>query len=365
MGCRMWLGWALAGCSSIACAFDYQIQTLSQGLEHPWAMVFLPDGRMLVTERAGRIQVLSAQGQLLGPLHNTPKAFTQGQAGYFDLALDPDFATDPWLYLSFASGSASANHTKVIRARLKGHSLSDTQELFSAQPLKQGAAHYGGRMAFLPDKTLILTLGDGYNWREKAQDLTSHFGKIVRIHADGSIPKDNPFAAHPTALKSIYSYGHRNVQGIYYDAAAKRLYSHEHGPRGGDELNLITQGANYGWPLATFGVDYSGARISPYTTLPETVAPLLQWTPSIAPSSLIQYQGSLFKGWQGDLLVSTLAERSVRRVRLKDGKLVGEEVLFEELDARIRSISQGPDGALYLLTDEADGRVLRVVPEPE
>ena len=243
-----------------------------------------------------------------------------------------------------------------------GDELLDVEVLFTAQPLKRGAAHYGGRIAFLADKTLVLTLGDGFDWREEAQNRANHLGKIVRLNRDGSVPPDNPLVGQADAAAEIYSLGHRNVQGIFFDAEHGRLYSHEHGPRGGDELNLIQPGQNYGWPLATFGIDYSGARISPYTELPGLVAPLLHWTPSLAPSSLTLYRGALFPEWQGDLFVSTLAERSVRRIRVRDGMLAGEEVLFEELGERIRDVRSGPDGALYLLTDSAEGRLLRVVP---
>lgn len=342
--------------------YEFEVQTLNHDLAHPWSLAFLANGEMLVTERLGTLKHLSHTGELKGTIKGVPEVFVKGQAGLFEVKLDPEFSENRWLYLSFAHGGAQANNTRVVRGQWREQGLENLQVLFTAQPLKEGAAHYGARMAFLPDKTLLISLGDGFNWREQAQDLTTHFGKIVRINRDGSIPRDNPFYGQGEATQSIYSYGHRNVQGIYVDTSNQRIYSHEHGPRGGDELNLIKPGANYGWPLATFGVDYTGAIISPFQHVEGTEAPLLHWTPSIAPSSLIQYQGSLFKSWQGDLFVSTLAERSVRRIRLDRGKLVGEEVLFEDLDARIRSVSEGADGALYLLTDEAQGRLLRVTP---
>ena len=343
-------------------AYEFEVKTLNHSLTHPWSLAFLPNGEMLVTERAGNLKHLSAAGETLAIVEGVPPVFARGQAGLFEVKLDPDFTHNQWVYLSFAHGNQDANNTRLVRGQLKGQTLTNVEVLFTAHPLKEGAAHYGARMAFMPDKTLLLTLGDGFNWREQAQDLATHFGKIVRINRDGSIPKDNPYYGHGEVKQSIYSYGHRNVQGIYVDAKNHRIYSHEHGPRGGDELNLIKKGINYGWPLATFGVDYTGARISPYTHVEGTEAPLLQWTPSIAPSSLIQYQGQLFKGWQGDLIASALAERSVRRIRLKEGKLVGEEVLLEELEARIRNVTEGPEGALYLLTDEPQGRLLKVTP---
>lgn len=349
--------------SAPALAQDYRIETVTAGLEHPWSLAFLPDGRMLVTERVGRLRIIARDGSLdPEPVAGVPEAFVAAQAGLMEVLPDPDFASNQWLYLSYAYGTEQANNTRLARGRLVDGRLQDVEVLFSALPAKAGAAHYGGRMAFLPDQTLVLTLGDGFDWREQAQNPANHLGKIVRLHRDGSVPADNPLVGQAGAAAEIYSLGHRNVQGIYYDARLQRLYSHEHGPRGGDELNLIEPGHNYGWPLITYGVDYTGAQISPYTELPGLQQPLLHWTPSVAPSSLTQYRGALFPEWQGDLFASTLAERSVRRIRMLHGKLAGEEILFEELEERIRDVRSGPDGALYLLTDNAQGRVLRVVP---
>jgi len=359
---RALLWFALLG-SSLAQAMDYRIETVTAGLEHPWSLAFLPDGRMLVTERVGRLRIIEADGRLNPqPVGGVPEGFVAAQAGLMDVLLDPDFATNQQLYLSYAYGTTQANNTRLAKARLLDGQLQDVQVLFSALPAKSGAAHYGGRMTWLPDKTLVLTLGDGFDWREEAQNTANHLGKIVRLNRDGSIPQNNPLVGQAGAAEAIYSFGHRNVQGIVYDDQLKRLYSHEHGPRGGDELNLIEPGINYGWPLITYGVDYTGAQISPNTELPGLQQPLLHWTPSVAPSSLTLYRGALFPQWQGDLFASTLAERSVRRIRMQDGKLAGQEVLFDELDERIRDVRGGPDGALYLLTDSAEGRVLRVVP---
>lgn len=349
--------------SAPALAMDYRIETVTAGLEHPWSLAFLPDGRMLVTERVGRLRIIAKDGSLdPEPVAGVPEAFVAAQAGLMEVLLDPDFASNQWLYLSYAYGTAQANNTRLARGRLVGGQLQDVEVLFSALPAKAGAAHYGGRMVFLPDQTLVLTLGDGFDWREQAQNPANHLGKIVRLNRDGSVPADNPLVGQAGAAAEIYSLGHRNVQGLYYDARLQRLYSHEHGPRGGDELNLIEPGHNYGWPLITYGVDYTGAQISPYTELPGLQQPLLHWTPSVAPSGLTLYRGALFAQWRGDLFASTLAERSVRRIRMLHGKLAGEEILFEELEERIRDVRSGPDGALYLLTDNAEGRVLRVVP---
>ena len=344
-------------------ALDYRIETFSEGLENPWALAFLPDGRLLVTERVGRLRIIEADGSVdPEPVAGLPEAFIAAQAGLMEVALDPDYGENRWLYLTYAYGSPEANNTRLARARLVDGELHDFEVLFTAQPLKAGAAHYGGRIAFLADKTLVLTLGDGFDWREEAQNPASHLGKIVRLNRDGSVPQDNPLVGQEGAAPEIYSLGHRNVQGIFFDAEHDRLYSHEHGPRGGDELNLIEAGNNYGWPLATFGVDYTGARISPYSSLPGLSDPLLHWTPSVAPAGLTLYRGELFPQWQGDLFVATLAEGSVRRIRIHGDRLAGEDILFEELGERIRDVRSGPDGALYLLTDSREGRLLRVLP---
>jgi glucose/arabinose dehydrogenase len=344
-------------------AADYRVETVTEGIEYPWSLAFLPDGRMLVTERVGRLRIIEADGRLAPqPVKGVPEAFVSSQAGLMEVALDPEFSSNQLVYLSYAHGTRQANHTRLARGRLVNGELQDVQVLFTAQPAKSGSAHYGGRIAFLSDHSLLLTLGDGFDWREQAQNPASHLGKIVRLQRDGSVPEDNPLFGQPGAATEIFSLGHRNVQGILYDAERQRIYSHEHGPRGGDELNLIVAGKNYGWPLITFGVDYTGAQISPYTELPGLEQPLLHWTPSVAPSGMTQYRGELFPLWQGDLFVSTLAERSVRRIRLVDDKLVAQEVLFEELQERLRDVRSGPDGALYLLTDNAEGRLLRVVP---
>lgn len=338
----------------------YRVETLASGLQHPWSLAFLPDGRALVSERAGRLRVI-ADGQLLaGKVAGVPRAYVEGQGGLFEVLVDPGFASNSMLYLSFAQGRPRANRTRVVRARLAGMQLEDVATIFTASPAKDTPVHYGGRMAMLADGSLVIGLGDGFDYREKAQKLDSHLGKIVRIGRDGTVPEDNPFHGRDGALPEIWSFGHRNVQGLAYDAASGILYAHEHGPRGGDELNAIVAGGNYGWPVATFGLDYSGAVISPYSERPGMVSPLHQWTPSIAPAGLAIYRGAMFPEWEGDLIVSALAARCAQRLRLRDGKLVAGEVLFTELGARLRDVRVAPDGALWLLTDEPDGKVLRV-----
>jgi len=342
----------------------YQLQTVAEGLEHPWSMAFLPGGRALVTERPGRLRVISADGELLDQaLAGVPEVYASDQAGLFDVSVSPTFVEDRLIYLSYACGDVEANHTCLARGLLGEKGLTDVEEIFRAQPAKRGNAHYGGRLAWLPDNTLILSLGDGFDYREQAQRPENHIGSIVRLNADGSVPEDNPFADDEQIRPETYSFGHRNVQGLVYDRENDRLIAHEHGPRGGDEINLIEPGSNYGWPLTTHGLDYTGARVTPFTRRDGIVAPALHWTPSIAPSGMSLYRGDLFPEWQGSLLVGALATKQVHRVELENGTAQEVEMLFSELESRIRDVRSGPDGALYLLTDAADGRIVRVVPQ--
>ncbi len=342
---------------------ELQVETLAEGLNHPWSLAFLPDQRILITERAGNVRVWSDGNLDARPIDGVPSAYVAGQGGMLDLIIDPDFASSPWVYLSFAHGSARANATRVVRAKLVGHALQDLEVLFTAQPSKSGALHYGGRMAFLPDGTLTIGLGDGFGLREQAQDLDSHLGKIVRIARDGSVPSDNPFVNQDGALPEIYSYGHRNVQGLIYDADLQQLIAHEHGPRGGDELNLIRPGLNYGWPKATHGIDYSGAMISPHKELDGVEPAIWIWTPSIAPAGLAHYPGATVPAWQGSYFISALAGQALHRLSDDGDGGWREEVLLKDLGARLRDVRVGPDGALYLLTDSKSGRLLRVRPK--
>lgn len=339
-----------------------KVEVVAEGLEYPWSIAFLPDGDMLVTERNGRLRVIRDGVLQKQPVAGVPDAFVTGQGGLFDVVADPAFADNRIIYLSLAHGTAAQNATRVVRARFDGETLSELTVLFTATPWKKGASHYGARMAFLPDRTLLVTVGEGFDFRESAQRLDTHLGKVVRIDADGGVPADNPFATTPGSLPEIYTLGHRNPQAILVSPGDGRIYLHEHGPRGGDELNLIEPGRNYGWPVATHGRDYSGARISPYEQYPGMTEPLVYWTPSIAPAGMTLYDGALFPEWHGDLFVAALAERSIRRLDLEDGAVVSQELLFEDLGERMRDVRTGPDGALYLLTDSSDGRVLRVVP---
>jgi glucose/arabinose dehydrogenase len=341
----------------------YKVTEIAKGLDHPWSMAFLPDGSMLVTERQGRLRLIKGGSLQPQPISGVPAVHTGSQAGLFDIVLHPNFAQNNMVYLTYAAGTAAANGTQVARARFDGSMLQDLHVIFKAAPLKDTDNHYGGRMAFLPDGTFALTIGEGFEYREKAQDLTSDLGKIVRLNEDGSVPQDNPFIGQAGVRPEIYTWGHRNEQGLIFDAQSGLLYETEHGPRGGDELNIIVAHKNYGWPVITYGMDYSGAYVSPYTQRPGLEQPVIYWTPSIAPSGLAMYRGEKFPAWKGDLFVGALAFKHLRRVHLDErGNVVNQEELLNDLHWRIRDVRAAPDGYLYVCTDEADGRVLRLEP---
>lgn len=352
MGAPMWMTAEAAG---------YELEVLAEPLEHPWSIAFLPGGAMLVTERPGRLRLVMTEGLEPMPVAGLPEVFASGQAGLLDVLLAEDFEDSGVLFLSFAYGNADENHTRVVRARYDGQELLDVVPIFTTQPPKSGDAHYGGRMAWMDDGTLLIGTGDGFYFREESQNLESHLGKIIRIRDDGTVPEDNPFVGSATAKPEIYSYGHRNVQAIVNHRDHGVIYAHEHGPRGGDELNIILPGRNYGWPVISYGKDYSRALITPFTSYEDMEQPLLHWTPSIAPAGMTLYDGEVFPKWKGSFFVAALAEESVRRVPLLDGGQPGEQdILFTELEQRIRDIRTGPDGALYLVTDEPDGQLIRV-----
>lgn len=340
----------------------FEYTELSQEIAFPWSLAVLPNSELLVTSRAGALWHLSAEGIVINNvMPELLELWIDGQAGLFDIALHPDFDTEPFIYLSYACGSLRANTTCLSRGHWNGSELQDIEPIFQAYPFKRGSAHYGGRIAFLPDNTLLLTLGDGFDYRERAQLLSDHLGTTVRIELNGEVPSDNPFIANPKALPEIFSYGHRNVQGVAWHPQLEQLFISEHGPRGGDEINRLRAGGNFGWPLITGGVDYTGARITPYRDLPGLHGPEVEWTPSIAPSGLIVYQGDEFSDWHGDLLVPALAGKQVARVRVNDTGAEVIDILFQDLNARIRDIRVEPaTGALLLLVDAAEGKIIRV-----
>jgi aldose sugar dehydrogenase len=339
-----------------------KVTEIASNLSNPWGIAVLPDGSMLVTEREGRLRIIRDGALVATPIEGVPKVHDAGQGGLLDIVLHPDFATNQLIYLSFAKGTKGANHTAIIRATYDGRRLSNIEPIFDAVPERKTDAHFGGRMLFMPDKTLILTLGDGYVYRDKAQDLTSDLGKIVRLTDTGKPAPDNPFIGQAGARPEIYSYGHRNVQGIARDPVTGTLYQHEHGPKGGDEVNVIVAGKNYGWPVITYGVDYSGAPISLKNKQDGMEQPLTYWVPSIAPSGMAFYSGDLFPAWKGDLLVSALAGQHIRRVNLENGRVASQESLLTDRGERYRHIVQAPDGSLLVLTDDPEGKVLRLTP---
>jgi glucose/arabinose dehydrogenase len=345
----------------------YTVEEIAGGLVHPWDIEFLPGGDILVTERSGALRRISGGVLEDAPITGVPQVHAEGQGGLLDVVAAPDFAASGMLYFSYSMGEADANTTEVWRARLDDGALVDGARVFTADPLRDTSSHFGGRMTFLPDNTIVLTLGDAFAYREQAQIRQNHLGTIVRFNPDGSIPADNPFAQDEGPAAFVLSYGHRNVQGIAWDPQRELLWEHEHGPQGGDELNVITPGANYGWPIATDGIDYNGARISPITSHDGFEAPRRVWVPSIAPGGMAWYSGTLFEGWTGDLFITALAGQALHHIQLDaDGAVIGEERLLTELEARIRQVAEGPDGALYVLTDDAeDGKVLRITPAGE
>ena len=336
---------------------DFSVTELAGGLDAPWSVAPLPGGGALVTEKAGRLLrvdggALSEIGPLPGDLYYTEVA--NSQAGLFDIVLGEDFEETGRVWLSYAYGTAEANGTALATARLVGDRLEGLETVFRADS-KDTNAHYGAKVVALGDGTIAMSTGDGFVYREAAQDMASTLGKIVRVRVDGA-------PAGSAAGSAVWSLGHRNVQGLAVDRATGVLWEHEHGPRGGDELNRIEPGANYGWPVVTTGVDYNGMRISPFETADGFEPYVHQWTPSVAPSGLAIYRGELFPDWQGDALVGALAGKSLRRVDLEDGVAVGEEKLLGDLGARIRDVREAPDGSVWVLTNEESSRLLRVAP---
>jgi glucose/arabinose dehydrogenase len=349
-------------CATLASAQVLRPVTVASGLQHPWALAFLPDGRMLVTERPGRMRIVAKDGTLGAPLQGLPKVDVGGQGGLLDVVLDPKFADNRLVYWSYSEPGDGGNSTAVARARLDDHRLADVQVIFRQAPKFASSAHFGSRLVFARDGRLFITLGDRFARKDDAQTLDNHHGKVVRIEPDGRVPADNPFAGKADAKPEIWSYGHRNVQGAAIHPATGELWTHEHGPQGGDELNLTEAGKNHGWPVITYGRNYgSGTKIGEGASRADVVAPLWHWVPtSIAPCGMAFLTSDRYPGWKGSLFIGALRAQVLLRLELDGRKVVKEERLLTSLAERIRDVRQGPDGWLYVLTDSNDGRIIRL-----
>ncbi len=340
----------------------YRVVVVADGLARPWSLAFLPDGDVLITERSGRLRILR-HGQLLpDPVPGLPAVAAVGQGGLLDLALHPEFAINRWLYFSYAGQHQNGLSTHVARGRFINDQLQNVEVIFRGEPASTGGAHFGSRLVFDRQGYLFISLGDR-GTMERAQDLGDHAGSTVRIHDDGRVPADNPFVGTPGARPEIFSLGHRNPHGMAVHPESGRVWQHEHGPRGGDEINLIAPGLNYGWPVITHGTGYDGSPIGEGTEKEGMEQPLYYWAPiSIAPSGMAFYTGRAFPAWHGNLFIGALAQMHLVRLEMDGVRVVHEERMLEDLELRIRDVRMGPDGNLWLLTDHDPGQVLRLEP---
>jgi glucose/arabinose dehydrogenase len=341
------------------------VETVARNLENPWGLAFLPDNRMLVTERPGRLRIADANGNLSEPLQGVPRVAARGQGGLLDVALDPNFAQNRFVYLSFAEDRGEGRSgTSVARGRLNadGTALEAVQILFRQEPAHTGPNHWGSRLVFDRDGNLFVTLGDRFDLRAQAQNPANHLGKIVHIKPDGGAAPGNPFLNREDAKPEIWSLGHRNLQSAALHPTTGELWTVEHGARGGDEVNIPQKGRNYGWPVISYGVDYSGAKIGEGTKKAGLEQPVYYWDPSIAPSGMAFYTGDKFPAWRGSILVGALAGKLVSRLETNGNRVTGEERMLQQLGERIRDVRQGPDELVYLLTDSRNGRILRMKP---
>lgn len=342
---------------------------LAKGLERPWGMASLPDGSLLITERGGKVKIFRDRSVKQVEIADIPNLFVSGQGGLMDISLHPRFRDNNLVYLTYSKGSSQANHTSILRARFDGRSLIEPKVIFEVKPDKTGNQHFGSRIVWLPDETMLVAIGDGGNpplkldgelIRKQSQRLDSQLGKILRLKDDGSLPTDNPFMEVDKANPFIWSYGHRNIQGLFADAVSGNIWATEHGARGGDELNLVKAGKNYGWPIVTFSQEYTGGSISDQTSRPDMIDPKLVWTPAIAPSGLLLYRGDQFPLWQGNLFVGGLVSKELIRITLDDNQPVVKETI--PIGQRVRDVRQGTDGYIYILTDEKSGQLIRLEP---
>jgi aldose sugar dehydrogenase len=345
-------------------AAEPKVVVVARGLANPWAVAFLPDGRFLVSERVGRLRIVERDGRLGEPVAGLPAVDSGGQCGLLDVVPDPKFADNAWVYWSYAEAGEGGNGTAVARGKLQGNRLAEVQVIFRQLPKVSSTLHCGSRLVFAPDGRLFVVLGDRFSRKDDAQNLDNHLGKVVRIEADGKVPTDNPFVSTPGAKPEIWSLGHRNMQGAALHPQSGELWATEHGPQGGDELNVVLAGRNYGWPLLSYGRNYGiGTRIGEEGPKPGFEPPLKHWVPiSVAPSGLAFLSSDRYPGWKGSLFVGTLRGQSLIRLQLDGRQVLKEELLLTGMRSRIRDVRQGPDGWLYVLTDSADGQLMRLMP---
>jgi glucose/arabinose dehydrogenase len=341
----------------------FRVTTLVKGLEHPWSLAFLPNGNLLITEREGRLRLVRKDDLDPQPVPGVPKVAASGQGGLLDVALHPQFAENRLIYLSYAGRGAEGLGTEVARARFVDGRLTDLVTIYAVQPKSSGGRHFGSRLAFGPEGHLYVTTGERGS-PDRAQDLGDPAGSVLRLTEDGAVPPGNPFVGQPGARPEIYSYGHRNPQGLAVHPETGEIWAVEHGPRGGDELNLLAPGANYGWPIITYGRSYAGFSIGEGTAKTGMAQPTRYWVPSISPSGLVFYTGGAFPKWRGNLFLGALSGQALVRLEFDGATVVHEERLLQDLDERIRDVRQGPDGRLYLLTDSSHGALLRLDPLP-
>lgn len=359
-----------ASASAIAAVENFRTASVVGNLENPWSVAWLPDGAMLITERPGRLRIVR-NGELdPTPIAGVPPVLASGQGGLMDVSLHPNFAENRLIYLTYSHGTIDANRTRLARAVFDGKALRDLKVIFEPSQIKSGGQHFGSRILWLPDGTMLISIGDGGNppvelegdlIRKQAQNLRSRLGKMIRLNDDGSIPPSNPFVDAANADPAIWSYGHRNIQGLAYDPATQKVWATEHGARGGDELNQLEAGQNYGWPLVTHSREYSGPEITSERSRPGLIDPMVVWTPATAPSGLMVYTGDRFPQWQGNLFAGGLVSRDIRRIEVDAaGKVLDQQLI--DIGQRVRDVRQGPDGLIYVLTDAASGELLRLEP---
>lgn len=341
---------------------DFNLIEITDGLEYPWGMAFLPDGNILVTEKTGRLTRVNVETGKKQNITGLPEIAEIGQGGLLDVLVHPDFQSNKTIFLSYAGRSDRGYGTEVVRAQIDGSKLTNMKNIFEAVPKTRGRVHFGSRLLWGVDNKIYITLGER-GQMDEAQDPKTHLGSTIRINEDGSVPDDNPFYNHEHYRPEIFTYGNRNVQGIALHPETNEIWSHEHGPKGGDEINILKSGNNYGWPKITYGIDYTGFEITDKTSAPGMEQPILYWAPSIAPCGMIFYQGNKFPKWQGDIFVGALVQTHLRRVRIENGKVIEQEELLKRFEERIRDVELGPDGYIYIVNDSLDGKLMRLEPK--